>query len=207
MKNERAKIFLRRNAEGVVAYCVLFVVLVLFAANQADFFTVYGPQSIFNQVITLCIAALGQTVIILTSGIDLSVGSLIIFTNCVAATIFAPVTEAMNGSLVGGSVVTILIVLLIGVLAGFFNGCFVSLWTPAAHHCHIGDRLHLQWAGPVCPSQPRRRRSLPVCPLFYWKSIGGHPHVCHHPVPGGCMHLDPLPQEPLWTGPLRHWRK
>lgn len=125
MKNERAKIFLRRNAEGVVAYFVLFVVLVLFAANQADFFTVYGPQSIFNQVITLCIAALGQTVIILTSGIDLSVGSLIIFTNCVAATIFAPVTEAMNGSLVGGSVVTILIVLLIGVLAGFFNGCFV----------------------------------------------------------------------------------
>ena len=52
MKNERWKLFLKRNAECVVAYCVLLVVLVLFAANQADFFTVYGPQSIFNQVIT-----------------------------------------------------------------------------------------------------------------------------------------------------------
>ena len=71
MRNERTKLFLKRNAECVVAYCVLAVVLVLFAANQADFFTVYGPQSIFNQVITLCIAALGQTVIVLTSGIDL----------------------------------------------------------------------------------------------------------------------------------------
>ena len=100
MRNERTKLFLKRNAECVVAYCVLAVVLVLFAANQADFFTVYGPQSIFNQVITLCIAALGQTVIVLTSGIDLSVGNLIIFTNCVAATIYMPVTNALGGSIV-----------------------------------------------------------------------------------------------------------
>lgn len=125
MRNDRVKLFLRRNAEGVVAYCVLFVVLVLFASNQADFFTVYGPQSIFNQVITLCIAALGQTVIILTSGIDLSVGSLIIFTNCVAATIFMPVTNALGGSIIAGGAATIVIVLLIGVLAGLFNGCMV----------------------------------------------------------------------------------
>lgn len=125
MKNERWKLFLKRNAECVVAYCVLLVVLVLFAANQADFFTVYGPQSIFNQVITLCIAALGQTVIILTSGIDLSVGNLIIFTNCVAATIYMPVTNALGGSIVVGGAATIVIVLLIGVLAGLFNGCMV----------------------------------------------------------------------------------
>lgn len=125
MRNERTKLFLKRNAECVVAYCVLAVVLVLFAANQADFFTVYGPQSIFNQVITLCIAALGQTVIVLTSGIDLSVGNLIIFTNCVAATIYMPVTNALGGSIVVGGVATIVIVLLVGVLAGLFNGCMV----------------------------------------------------------------------------------
>lgn len=125
MKNDKVRLFLRRNAEGVVAYCVLVVVLVLFASNQADFFTVYGPQSIFNQVITLCIASLGQTVIILTSGIDLSVGNLIIFTNCVAATIYMPVTNALGGSIVVGGIATIIIVLLIGVLAGLFNGCMV----------------------------------------------------------------------------------
>lgn len=125
MKRDNMRLFLRRNAESVVSCCVLAVVLVLFAANQADFFTVYGPQSIFNQVITLCIAALGQTVIILTSGIDLSVGNLIIFTNCVAATIFMPVTNALGGSIVVGGAATIVIVLCIGVLAGLFNGCMV----------------------------------------------------------------------------------
>ena len=125
MKNDKVRLFLRRNAEGVVAYGVLAMVLVLFACNQADFFTVYGPQSIFNQVITLCIAALGQTVIILTSGIDLSVGSLIIFTNCVAATIFMPLTHISGGSIAAGGILTIVFVLLIGVLAGMFNGCLV----------------------------------------------------------------------------------
>lgn len=125
MKNDRFRLFLRRNAEIVVAYCVLLVVLVLFASNQADFFTIYGPQSIFNQVITLCIASLGQTVIILTSGIDLSVGNLIIFTNCVAATIFMPVANALGGSVVVGGIATIVLVLLIGVVAGVFNGCMV----------------------------------------------------------------------------------
>lgn len=125
MRDDKLKLFLRRNAEGVVAYCVLAIVLVLFAANQADFFSVYGPQSIFNQVITLCVASLGQTVIILTSGIDLSVGSLIIFTNCVAATIFMPVTNLLGGSIALGGAATIVIVLAIGVLAGLFNGCMV----------------------------------------------------------------------------------
>lgn len=125
MKNSKLRLFLRRNAECVVSYCVLAVVLVLFAYNQADFFTVYGPQSIFNQVITLCIASLGQTVIILTSGIDLSVGNLIIFTNCVAATIFMPVTNALGGNIVAGGIATIVIVMLIGILAGLFNGCLV----------------------------------------------------------------------------------
>ena len=125
MKRKQLQLFLRRYGEGVVAYGVLLVVLVLFACNQADFFTVYGPQSIFNQVITLCVAALGQTVIILTSGIDLSVGSLIIFTNCVAATIYMPVTNLLGGNIVLGGAVTIVIVLLVGVLSGLFNGCMV----------------------------------------------------------------------------------
>lgn len=123
--NTRMKTFLRRYAEIIVAYCVLAVVLVLFAFNQADFFTVYGPQSIFNQVITLCVASLGQTVIILTSGIDLSVGNLIIFSNCVAATIYMPVTNMLGGSILLGGIATVAIVLLIGVLAGLFNGCMV----------------------------------------------------------------------------------
>jgi ribose transport system permease protein len=125
MKHDRIRIFMRRNREGIIAYCVLAVVLALFASAQADFFTRYGPQSIFNQVITLCIAALGQTIIILTGGIDLSVGTLIIFTNCVAATIMRSVINLFGGSLLAGGIVTCAIVLLLGAVCGLFNGCVV----------------------------------------------------------------------------------
>jgi ribose transport system permease protein len=125
MKHDRVSIYMRRNREGVVAYCVLAVVLALFASAQADFFTRYGPQSIFNQVITLCIASLGQTIIILTAGIDLSVGTLIIFTNCVAATIMRPVIGLFGGSLLAGGLVTCAIVIALGAACGLFNGCMV----------------------------------------------------------------------------------
>ncbi|MDR1179828.1 MAG: ABC transporter permease [Spirochaetales bacterium] len=123
--SEEIRIFARRNRDIIIAYCVLAVVMSLFASFQADFFTRYGPQSIFNQVITLCIASLGQTLIILTAGIDLSVGTLIIFTNCVAATIMRPVIDLLGGSLVAGSIVTCVIVLALGGLCGLFNGCVV----------------------------------------------------------------------------------
>ena len=72
MRNDRVRIFVGRHRNILVAYGVMLVVVILFAFNQADFFTRYGPQSIFNQIITLCIATLGQTLIILTAGIDLS---------------------------------------------------------------------------------------------------------------------------------------
>ena len=125
MKRENIQIFLRRNREGVIAYCVLAFVLTLFASYQADFLTRYGPQSIFNQVITLCIASLGQTMIILSAGIDLSVGTLIIFTNCITATIMKPLIGFFGGSLVAGSLATCLIVLILGAACGFLNGCIV----------------------------------------------------------------------------------
>jgi ribose transport system permease protein len=103
----------------------MFVILALFASNQADFFTRYGPQSIFNQIITLCIASLGQTIIILTAGIDLSIGTLIIFTNCVAATIMRTFINLFGGSIVLGGITTCVIVIIIGALCGLFNGAVV----------------------------------------------------------------------------------
>ena len=206
MKNNmRMKTFLRRYAEIIVAYCVLAVVLVLFAFNQADFFTLYGPQSIFNQVITLCVASLGQTVIILTSGIDLSVGNLIIFSNCVAATIYMPVTNMLGGSILLGGIATVVIVLLIGVLTGLFNGC--GLRPPSAHRGHAGHRLYLQRPGPLCPAYARRRCTQRICTLLHRPRRRCDPHVCHHSGPGHCVHLGPLPPQPIRSGALCHRRK
>ena len=125
MNKRNIQIFARRNRDILVAYSVLLVVLMLFASNQADFLTKYGPQSIFNQIITLCIASLGQTLIIITGGIDLSIGSLVIFTNCIAATIMRPVIDLFGGSILAGSIATIAIVFVCGTLCGFLNGIMV----------------------------------------------------------------------------------
>ncbi|WHH60370.1 ABC transporter permease [Petroclostridium sp. X23] len=124
MNKNSVQIFMRRNKEAVLAYGVLSVVLVLFAANQNDFFTRYGPQSIFNQVITLCIAALAQTIVVLTSGIDLSIGSRIGLTNAVAATIMYPISQALGNDFFG-VLITVIIVMVVGMLAGLFNGLVV----------------------------------------------------------------------------------
>jgi ribose transport system permease protein len=125
MNKTNMRIFARRNRDILVAYSVLLVVFTLFASNQADFLTRYGPQSIFNQIITLCIASLGQTFIIITGGIDLSVGSLIIFSNCIAATIMRPAIDTFGGSVLAGGIATTCIVLACAALCGLINGAVV----------------------------------------------------------------------------------
>jgi ribose transport system permease protein len=123
-RRRSSAIFLRRNKEALLAYSILLVILVLFAGNQNDFFTRYGPQSIFNQVITLAIASLSQMIVVLTGGIDLSVGAMIGLTNSIAATIMDPVSTAAGHQGLG-IVVTALIVLAVGAAAGFINGVIV----------------------------------------------------------------------------------
>lgn len=125
MNKVKLSIFIRRNKEGIMAYAVGLVVLILFASNQADFFTKYGPQSIFNQVITLCFAGLAQTIIILTSGIDLSLGSLIIFMNCTTATVMQPIID-ITGSSIFGCMIACIFVLICGAVCGLFNGCIIA---------------------------------------------------------------------------------
>lgn len=107
-----------------MAYTILLFVLVLFAFNQNDFFTRYGPQSIFNQIITLAIASLAQTLVILTAGIDLSIGSIIGLTNSITATMMD--TMIVNtGSQWIGIFVTIVVVLIVGAVAGLINGAII----------------------------------------------------------------------------------
>lgn len=124
MKGKKANIFIKRNKETILVYTIMFIVLALFAMNQNDFFTRYGPQSIFNQLITLTIASLAQTLVVLAGGIDLSIGAMIGLTNSVAATIMDPVSQYF-GSVWLGVVVTNVIVLFVGLLAGFINGAII----------------------------------------------------------------------------------
>ena len=124
-KQSNFTVFMRRNREIVLAWGVLVVVLVLYSFYMKDFWTKYGPQSICNQVVTLCIVAFGQLVVVMTGGIDLSVGPMVGLCNCVFATLLAPVISACGDSVLLGSIVTGLLAVGAGAAIGALNATIV----------------------------------------------------------------------------------
>jgi len=82
-----------------------------------NFFTVGNIQNIINQSAIIAVIAIGQSIIILTGGIDLSVGSIVGFVGI------------FGGLMIKGGVpipVVILILMVTGTFIGVFNGAFVS---------------------------------------------------------------------------------
>ena len=81
---------LRRNRETVSLYLFL-AALVLFAAISTPRFTTKdGLTNIFGQVAPMGFVSLGMTFVILTTGIDLSVGAVMSLTTTILATVMIP---------------------------------------------------------------------------------------------------------------------
>lgn len=97
----------------------LIVYVALFYANQHRAPGNFETTSIANNAMPLVVAATGQTVVILTGGIDLSVGGMMDITNSLTAT-------QMHDS-AGSMVLWSLIVILIGAAGGLLNGLLVAL--------------------------------------------------------------------------------
>ncbi len=104
-----------RNANPLVyALIVLFLVVVLLSDR---FLTFTNQMNITRQAAVFLIIAVGQTFVISSRGIDLSVGSIVGVTGCVMATML----------LAGIPVVVALAVGLgLGALAGFVNGLVIT---------------------------------------------------------------------------------
>lgn len=106
------------KARLIIAYLIL-VIIVVVASVFSQTFT--RPHNIFNvlrQGVALGLVSIGQTFIILTGGVDLSVSSTVSLTSCLTAGLMEGRVEAM--------VPVILFVLFIGVTIGFTNGLIVS---------------------------------------------------------------------------------
>lgn len=77
---------LRRNGRLVLAFVILAVLLAVYI-DRVPQFGAREQRSVVNQGLALTMAGFGQTVVILTGGIDLSVGSMVGLTNSVASRI------------------------------------------------------------------------------------------------------------------------
>jgi ribose transport system permease protein len=104
------------------AYVVagLLLVLLLAGAYVSDrFATVSNLLNVHQQATGLALVALGQTLAILSGGIDLSVGSLISVT--------ATLTSGLSDNPYGGWITAIVLVLALSLVVGLVNG-FLVLW-------------------------------------------------------------------------------
>ncbi len=113
-QRERLQYWLR-----IAAAVALFVVLVAIvdAASHGSFLQPSNIVRVLRQITYNCVLGVGQTFVIITGGIDLSVGSLVALTGVVAA-LFANVAHLSGFPLIAA---TLLVALAVGCAAGWVN--------------------------------------------------------------------------------------
>lgn len=98
---------------------VLVVCLILYFVMTPGATSISAPTNIVNSSVVIALAAVGEGIIVLSGGFDLSVGSVISLLNVVLATHFAG--EGHN------PVIALLVACLVGGLCGLANGALVVL--------------------------------------------------------------------------------
>lgn len=110
--------FLKRQYRPLLAFFLLVlmfaVFLIVYPGRLSSYiFTAWG-----NQGAGLAFASVGQTMVILTSGIDMSIGSVLALSTCLSSVF-------LNGN-AWQILVGFLIVIGVGVCCGIFNGCIIA---------------------------------------------------------------------------------
>ena len=123
---------------GIIIFILILAVIVSLRAPV--FFTLGNFRDILLDISILVIVALAQTMVILTHGIDLSVGSVI----GLVAMMVAFTIKANPG-------ISLVLVVVLGMALGAVLGSFQRPdhcdWKSTSHHRHLGHIEHLSWHG------------------------------------------------------------
>ncbi|HEX2285376.1 MAG TPA: ABC transporter permease [Mycobacterium sp.] len=118
--------FLKRVV-GLQAFWILGVLIVIclfFTVLAGDRFLSTGNFSLISQNVAVwAVLGVGMTFVIITSGIDLSVGSVLVFSSVVSA----KVMEGMGGAGTGVAAAGLVVAVLGGMAWGLFNGVLVAM--------------------------------------------------------------------------------
>lgn len=115
MNVDNRKIWLIARKYATLFILVIFLIAMAFLSDR--FFTFKNLTNVGRQISLNAILALGMTLVIISGGIDLSVGGVCALGCCVCAKI-------LNST--GSSLLAIAVVLLIGLAVGAFNGFVFS---------------------------------------------------------------------------------
>jgi len=103
----------------LLALGIFLAMFVIYTSNHPAGFTANVVQTAANKGVLLAFIAMAQTLVVITAGIDLSVGMIFILTNCLAsALVVGGVAETTLG---------VIAVLSTGVICGAINGAIV-IW-------------------------------------------------------------------------------
>ncbi len=104
--------------QGTLTALVIFVLMfVIYTMNHPAGFSANVVQTAANKGVLLAFVAMAQTMVVITGGIDLSVGMILLLTNCLASwlVIGTPFETALG----------VIAVLAVGALCGAINGAIV----------------------------------------------------------------------------------
>src|SRR6516162_1759773 len=108
---------LTQNRGTVLALIFFLVMFAIYSSNHPAGFSANVVQTAANNGVLLALAAIAQTFVVVTAGIDLSVGMVFVLTNCLASWIVVGTATSAALGVVG--------VLLTGLACGAINGLIV----------------------------------------------------------------------------------
>jgi len=111
------------GAQSVWILGVLVIIVAFFAIKGGSrFFSTQNFSLISQNLAVLAVLGVGMTFVIITSGIDLSIGSVLVFSSVISAKLMA----AMGGDGAGVVLVGVLSALVTGAVWGWLNGFLVA---------------------------------------------------------------------------------
>lgn len=107
---------------SVIAAIIFCLVFIVYASNASNVFSFITINNLMNSTVTLVVAAVGLTLVILIGGFDLSVGGVVVLSNVIVASYSGSATGADGGSLL----LALTLVILTGAIVGAINGFMVA---------------------------------------------------------------------------------
>ncbi|MYD09731.1 MAG: ABC transporter permease [Chloroflexi bacterium] len=161
-------VFLRRNGPIIMVYAFILLLVLIGITQSERFFTERNLTNVARQSAFLGLVALGQMLVILTAGIDLSVGSLVKVSILVSAIV-------MNGE--SANVLPAIIATLgLGVLVGLIHGFLINELRIAPFIVTLASLVILRGIGLTISSSPVGKASREVM-MFYVQKIGPIPII------------------------------
>ncbi len=106
-----------QNRATLLAFVFFVVMFAIYASNHPAGFSANVVQTAANKGVLLALVAIAQTFVVITAGIDLSVGAVFVLTNCLASWIVVGTASTAALGVIG--------VLMTGLACGAINGLIV----------------------------------------------------------------------------------